>query len=146
MNANHNGGNGRFCPRREGRTVNPREFGERDALAAALCDQADRVIAQHSDAFVSGGRCLVARHSSGLIEFIVLSGEGYEAYKGKDSECEMLPRRLGKVGGVQDGHNIRRGIRRWIGRNVDIIGDDDVFLRVDRGEDGVLRLSAVRVE
>lgn len=110
-----------------------------------MCVQAKKILIQHGDAFASGGRCLVARHQSGEIEFVILSGEGYEAYEGKGSECETLPRRRGKVGGVQDGHNIRRGIRRWMERNRDIIGDEGVFLRVDRGDDGVLRLSAVRV-
>lgn len=144
MNASHSGRNGRFCSRRDGRTVNPREYGDVGELAEALCVQARRIIIQHGDAFASGGRCLVARHQSGEIELVVLSGEGYEAYEGKDSECETLPRRRGKIGGAQDGHNVRRGVRRWIERNGDIVGDIGISLRVVR-DDGVLRLSAVCV-
>jgi hypothetical protein len=77
------------------------------------------------------------------VELIVLSQEGYEAYAGNASEGERLPKRRGKVGGIQDGHNIRRGVRRWLERNADIIVDKGVCLCVVRDDDDVLRLSAV---
>lgn len=145
MNRNHNLHNrGRFCSRADGRTVDPAKFEQPDDLAAALYKQADRTLAQHEDAFASGGKCLVAERADKTLEFVVLSGEGYDAYDADDQDGRReVPQHKGKVGGVQDGHNIRRGVRRWLGRNEDIMGEQGVALRVVR-EDNVLRLNAVK--
>ena len=147
MNRNHSTAGGRFCSRTDARRCDPSLIGVdekgQDALGEALYAHARLVLSSNADAFRSGGRCLVVEHQSGTVEFLVLSGEAYSAYSGQEVECQAFTRRRGRVGGTKDGHNIRRGIRRWLERNADILGDRSVCLRAIRDDEDILRLSAV---
>ena len=114
-----------------------------EEFESELYGQIQATICSHSDIIEAGGKGLVLLYPTGSIEVVILSSEGYAAYAGTTKDCETLSGRKGKIGGIQDGHNIRRGVRRWIGRNDDIIDDEGIRLCVIRDDDDVLRLSAV---
>jgi len=142
MNRNH-AGHGRFCSRTVARTVSPLSSRSMEEFESELYGQIQATICSHSDIIEAGGKGLVLLYPTGSIEVVILSSEGYAAYAGTTKDCETLSGRKGKIGGIQDGHNIRRGVRRWIGRNDDIIDDEGIRLCVIRDDDDVLRLSAV---
>ena len=147
MNRNHSAVGGRFCSRTDARQCDPSAIGVdengQDALGETLYAKARLVLSGDADVFRSGGRCLVVEHTSGTVEFLVLSCEAYAAYTGQEVQCQAFTKRRGRVGGTKDGHNIRRGIRRWIDRNADVLADRSVCLRAIRDDEDVLRLSAV---
>lgn len=142
MNRNH-ADRGRFCSRAVARTVSPLSSEGIEEFEAELYGQILRTIGEHSAVIEAGGKGLVLLYPQGDIELVVLSSEGYEAYSGETKEGRPLAKRKGKVGGAQDGHNIRRGVRRWLERNADVIVDKGVCLCAVRDDDDVLRLSAV---
>lgn len=141
-NRNH-GGHGRFCSRVDARSVSPLSADSLPAFQDDLHAIALNTLCRHSDIIEDGGKCLLLMRRDGSVEVFVLSAEGYAAYAGEVAVGESLPGRRGKVGGIQDGHNIRRGIRRWIARNRDVVGDGKVCLCVMRDGE-TLRLTAVR--
>lgn len=144
MNSNH-AGHGHFCTREEARLCSPLLADTMEDFQTGLYVQAKKILRAHASVIRAGGKCVALLYPNGDIEFVVLSAESYEAYRGKAEAGKAFNKRRGKVGGVQDGHNIRRGVRRWIQRNSDVIGDENVCLCVIRDEEDILRLSAVWV-
>lgn len=142
MNRNHAVQGGLFCSRAEARLCSPVDSADPAEFAADLYGRAKRFLKGSSDIVANGGKCLVLLYPTGDVELVALSPEGCAAYEGTAEAGRPLLRRRGKIGGVQDGHNIRRGVRRWMERNADVVNQESVCLCVIR-EGEVLRLSAV---
>ena len=145
MNRNHSR-DGRFCARSVARSCSPLLSDTRDDFMRVLRDVAVEVLGERGgdDAVAGDGpKAIVLMRPNGDIEIVSLSAEGYEAYADRTQEAERIDGHRGRVGGAQDGHNIRRGIRRWLRRNEGFVQIEGHSLCVIRDGDSLL-LSAVR--